>query len=112
MGRLHEFDVTYEATGSIIEGGRPRHDVAKLGRLSWDSMLTWNSRRISADTMTRYLRLLSDEETPPFILLVHDNGADCGEFKRIRQLISENYRCERGSCGQISGNYDVKELRR
>ena len=77
-------------------------EVAIVNRVTVsDSALTWNSKPISSDTLTRYLSVLSHEETLPFVILSSEPNTKCGRIAEIRDLIDKHYRCSQGSCGQI-----------
>jgi hypothetical protein len=87
----------------------PENGIGELAiwdvvRLDKTGSLNWNRRQITAATLAKYLREVSDDEQRPQIILTIEPGADCSVVDKVRALMNSAPICSQdGVCGEGTG---------
>jgi len=65
------------------------------------TVLTWNGASVTAKQLREYVQITKTLRPSPTLVLIVTPSADCGEVRRLRQMIQETLRCESGQCVEV-----------
>jgi hypothetical protein len=65
------------------------------------TVLTWNGASVTPRQLREYVQITKSMNPSPTLLLIVSPSAECGEVRRLREMIQETLRCENGQCVEI-----------
>ena len=60
--------------------------------------LSWNGAAVTPEQVREYVELTKELKPVPTLLLTVAPSAECGEVRRLRQMIDKTLACENGQC--------------
>lgn len=64
-------------------------------------VLTWNGSSVTPKQLQEYVQIVRVLKPSPTLVLVVSPSADCGEVRRLRQMIQETLKCDSGQCVEV-----------
>lgn len=64
-------------------------------------VLTWNGSSVTPKQLREYFQIVKALNPSPTLVLVVSPSADCGEVRRLRQMIQETLGCNGGQCVEV-----------
>ena len=64
-------------------------------------VLTWNGSSVTRKQLREYFQIIEALNPSPKLVLVISPSADCGEVRKLRQMIQETLRCDSGQCVEV-----------